>query len=320
MGPMRPLLSLALATGLSAGFALAPSPAAAQEGRVLVTVSGVPITSFDIPQRQRLLQLREHRSVTAQQALEDLINDRIKFAEARRFRVEATEAQVNAAYAQVAQRSGIDPRGFDQVLRSQGIEPRVYKGKLRADLSWSNIVAARYGRTIFVTDTQLADGLARRRASADKPMEYNFRSIVLLVPATAAPAVVQRRLAEANALRGRFNSCATDLEQVNRIPDAAVRDQVRRLSTDLSPEFRRVLDQTPAGKLTPPSRSQQGIELIAICSKNEVRADDTAARNQVREEMTTTEMQRIARDYLARLRRTAVITYHNGAGPGRTGH
>ncbi|WP_204302722.1 SurA N-terminal domain-containing protein, partial [Stenotrophomonas maltophilia] len=132
--------------------------------------------------------LREHRTVTHQQALEDLINDRIKFAEARRFRVEASEAQVNAAYAQVAQRSGIDPRGFDQVLRAQGIEPRVYKGKLRADLSWSNIVGARFGRTIFVTDTQLADAIARRRTSTEKPMEYNFRSIVLLAPANAPPA------------------------------------------------------------------------------------------------------------------------------------
>ncbi|MBN8940960.1 MAG: SurA N-terminal domain-containing protein [Rhizobiales bacterium] len=312
MDLMRPLLSFALVAGLAAGAATAVTPAAAQEGRVLATVGGVPITSFDIPQRQRLLQLREHRTVTHQQALEDLINDRIKFAEARRFRVEASEAQVNAAYAQVAQRSGIDPRGFDQVLRAQGIEPRVYKGKLRADLSWSNIVGARFGRTIFVTDTQLADAIARRRSGTEKPMEYNFRSIVLLAPANAPPAVLQRRLAEANALRARFNSCATDLDQVSRIPDAAVRDQVRRTSSDISPEFRRVLDQTPAGKLTPPSRSQQGFEMIAICSKSEMRADDTTARNQVREEMTTTEMQRIARDYLARLRRVAVIEYRNG--------
>lgn len=289
-------------------------PAAAQDGQVIVIVNGLPITSFDIPQRQRLLQVREGRPHSREQALEDLINDRIKFAEARRFRVDANEQQVNAAYAQVAQRSGIDPRGFDQVLRAQGIEPRVYRGKLRADLSWSNIVGARYGRTIFVTDTQLADAIARRQQGTTRPVNYVLRPIVLLVPANAPPARVAQRLAEANALRGRFASCATDLEQVTRIADSAIREQFRRNSTDLSPQFRQVLDQTAVGKLTQPSRTQQGIEMVAVCAKEEISASDTMARNQAREEIQTAEMRRISQDYLARLRRVAVIEYKDGRG------
>lgn len=316
MVPVRPLLVAALAFAVAAGGLTATTPVRAQEGRVIATVGGVPITSFDIPQRQRLLQIREGRPHSAEQALQDLINDRIKFAEARRFRVEASEQQVEAAYAQVAQRSGIDPRGFDQVLRSQGIEPRVYKGKLRADLSWSNLIGARFGRTIFITDTQLVEALARRQG-ATRPVNFVLRPIVLLVPATAPAAQVQRRMGEANALRGRFSSCATDLEQVGRIPDAAVREQFRRLNTDLSPAFRQVLDQTAVGKLTPPSRTQQGIEMIAVCAKEEASTSDTAARNQVREEMTTAEMKRISDSYLARIRQTAVITYRDGRGERR---
>ena len=311
MVPVRPLSVAALAVALIGGGLAAPTATLAQEGRVIATVAGVPITSFDIPQRQRLLQLREGRPHSAEQALQDLINDRIKFAEARRFRVEANDQQVGAAYAQVAQRSGIDPRGFDQVLRAQGIEPRVYRGKLRADLSWSNLIAARYGRTIFITDTQLVDALARRQG-ATRPSNYVLRPIVLLVPATAPAAQVQRRMAEANALRGRFSSCATDLEQVSRIPDAAIREQFRRLSTDLSPAFQQVLNQTAVGKLTPPSRTAQGIEMIAVCSKEEASTSDTAARNQVREEMTTAEMKRISETYLARLRQTVIVNYRDG--------
>lgn len=306
----RPFLAAALAVTV----ATAATPLRAQEGQVIVIVNGLPITSFDIPQRQRLLQIREGRAHSREQALDDLINDRIKFSEARRFKVEASEQQVNAAYAQVAQRSGIDPRGFDQVLRSQGIEPRVYRGKLRADLSWSNIVGARYGRTIFVTDTQLADAISRRQQGNTRSVNYVLRPIVLLVPANAPPARVAQRLAEANALRGRFSSCATDLEQVTRIPDSAVREQFRRLSTDLSPQFRQTLDQTAVGKLTQPSRTQQGIEMVAVCAKEDINASDTTVRNQAREEIQTAEMQRISRDYLARIRRTAVIEYKDGRG------
>lgn len=320
MSAMRSLFRPAAAAGLLVMLALplavAPSPARGQEGQVIVVVNGLPITSFDIPQRQRLLQIREGRAHSREQALEDLITDRIKFSEALRFRAAATEAQVNAAYAQVAQRSGIDPRGFDQVLRAQGIEPRVYKGKLRADLSWSNIVGARYGRTVFVTDTQLADAIARRQSGANRPVEYVLRPVVLLVPPTAPAARVQQRLAEANALRGRFSSCATDLDQVRRLPDAAVREQFRRQSTDLSADFRRVLEQTAVGKLTAPSRSQQGIEMIAVCARSEINTSDSAVRNQVRDEIQTAEMRRISADYLARLRRIAVIERRDGR-PGR---
>lgn len=300
----RSMMAVALAV---AGWVSAGPAARAQEGGVVAIVNGLPITSFDIPQRQRLLQVREGRPHSREQALEDLINDRIKFSEARRFRVEATEAQVNQAYAQVAQRSGIDARALDQVLRSQGIEPRVYRGKLRADLSWSNIVGARYGRTIFVTDTQLVEAIGRRQQGATRSVNYVLRPIVLLLPANAPPAAVQRRMAEANALRGRFSSCATDLEQVSRLPDSAVREQFRRASGDLSPAFRQVLEQTAVGKLTQPSRSQQGVEMIAVCAREEINVNDTTVRNQTRSELETAEMQRISRDYLARLRRVAVI-------------
>lgn len=314
----RPALAAGLAATLALPLALAPSAARGQDGQVIVVVNGLPITSFDIPQRQRLLQIREGRPHSREQALQDLIDDRIKYSEALRFRAAATEAQVNAAYAQVAQRSGIDPRGFDQVLRAQGIEPRVYKGKLRADLSWSNIVGARYGRTIFVTDTQLADAIARRQGGTNRPVEYLLRPVVLLVPPTAPAARVQQRMAEAAALRNRFTNCATDLDRVRQIPDAAVREQFRRQAADLSPAFRQVLEQTAVGKLTPPSRSQQGIEMIAVCGRSEISANDTTVRNQVREEIQTEEMRRISADYLARLRRIAVIEHRTGRG-GQTG-
>ncbi|MFY8152747.1 MAG: hypothetical protein ACOVOI_11730, partial [Hyphomicrobiales bacterium] len=69
--PFRPLAITALALALTAGIG-APSPARAQEGRVIATIGGIPITSFDIPQRQRLLQIREGRPHSAEQALQDL--------------------------------------------------------------------------------------------------------------------------------------------------------------------------------------------------------------------------------------------------------
>lgn len=312
----REVRALAVAVTLGALAVFGQSGAArAQDGAVVAIVNGLPITTFDIPQRQRLLQFLNRRPASRQEALEDIIADRVRFTESVRNRMQASDADVDAAYTQVATRSGFAPASFDQVLRSQGIEPRVYRGKLRADISWSRLVRARFGRTIFITDAQLTEALSRRTTGAanQRPVEYTFRQIVVVVPPNASPAVVQRRAAEATALRNRFTNCQTGADEVRQMTDAAIRDPVRRASGDLSDEFRRILDATQVGRLTPPSRTQQGFEMVAVCSRAEQRADDITVRNQTRDELTVAEMQRISRDYYQRIRRQAVIEYRSGS-------
>ncbi|MEI8144757.1 MAG: hypothetical protein WCH83_04780 [Alphaproteobacteria bacterium] len=304
--------AMAAALGLSLQSGFISAPAIAQEGQVIAVVNGFPITGFDIPQRQRLLQLINGRAPSRQEALDDIINDRVKFVESRRFRVQATDAQVDQAFAQVAARSGVNPIAFEQVLRSQGIEARVYKGRIRADLSWTNLIQARYGRTVFVPDAQLDAEVNKRTSGNSRAVEYTLRQVTVVVAPNAAPGVVQQRAGVVQTLRSRFENCTTGPELINATTDAAIREPIRRSSSDLGAEFRRVLDSTQVGRLTPPSRTSQGFEMIALCGKNEMRSDNQVMRNQVRDELTQTELRRISQTYLQQIRRQAVIEYPRG--------
>ena len=62
--------------------------AAAQQ--IVVVVNGDPITALDIEQRAKLMQLSAQKSPGRQQVLEELINEKLKVKEAKRYRSRST--------------------------------------------------------------------------------------------------------------------------------------------------------------------------------------------------------------------------------------
>ena len=56
-----------------------------------------------------------------------------------------------------------------------------------------------------------------------------------------------------------------------------VRDSVKRNSGDLPVELRKVLDAVPVGQTTAPEVTRLGVELFAICGKEETKADSAGS-------------------------------------------
>src|SRR5690349_2978838 len=68
-----------------------PSPAAAQ---VAALVNGDPITNVDIAQRIKLAQMVDRKTMTRKEALDDLINDKIKLHTAAKMHIAISDKQV----------------------------------------------------------------------------------------------------------------------------------------------------------------------------------------------------------------------------------
>ena len=85
-------------------------------------------------------------------------------------------------------------------------------------------------------------------------------------------------MAEASQLRTRFTDCASGVPLVAAFRDAAVKEPITRSASALNDGLRKILDSTTVGHLTPPSRSPEGIEMIAVCNKSD-RQDAAAAEN-----------------------------------------
>jgi peptidyl-prolyl cis-trans isomerase SurA len=131
--------------------------------------------------------------------------------------------------------------------------------------------------------------------------------VLLLVPKGAAPAVIDGRKREAEALRARFQSCDDGLRAATAIPDVAVREVISRASADVPQKQRELLNETPIGHLTPPDVTFQGVEMFAVCAKNPAKGGDTPAMREARDAMYQERFQAASKKFLKELRSQALI-------------
>ena len=74
----------------------------------MLLVNGEPITSLDIQQRSKFIEMSSHKAPTRQEAIDSLIDQILELREAKRYGIEPTDADVNNAYASVASHMGVD--------------------------------------------------------------------------------------------------------------------------------------------------------------------------------------------------------------------
>jgi peptidyl-prolyl cis-trans isomerase SurA len=84
--------SLLAVTLLSAALLLT-GRAGAQE--VVVLVNGEPVTALDIEQRSKLHQLSTQKVPSRQEVLDELIDERLKVKEGKKWGLEVTNAEVD---------------------------------------------------------------------------------------------------------------------------------------------------------------------------------------------------------------------------------
>lgn len=311
----RPQLAIAFGAAMTVALAvavLAPAPAPAQSA-IKVVVNDRAITSFDIQQRARLISLTSRVANPTQLATEELIDDALKLGEAKRMKITVSDAEVNEAFAAIAERIKMTPDGLAKALSGSGVQPATLKSRLRAQIAWGKLVRQQFQREVSVSEQDVVRAL-RAKQSGDaakvenKTVEYSLARVIFVVPKGASPGAIAQRQHEAEALRGRFNGCDAGLAFAKSLSEVVTQPPVLRLGSDLNPELVTILEATGVGKLTPPERSTSGLELVAICSKREI-ASDYDVRQGMQQEMRTEEGEIMSRRYLRDVRANAVIEY-----------
>lgn len=279
------------------------TPAAAQ--KIVVMVNGDPITSYDINQRQRLHQLIERKSITPKQALDEVIDERIKTQQARRLRSDVEEKDIDRMYASVASRSGRTPEQLTAGFAQAGLDPRTFKDKLLADYVWNQYVRSRAG-AVTIRDSDITAALLKRGETQLVATEYTLRPIIFVVPRNSTN--YGARLKEAQALRSRFTDCTAGIEMAKDMKEVVVRQQVSRLSSEMPTAMRQILDKTEVGHLTPPEVSQLGVETFAVCAKNIVRGE-SAEKRDIKDQLTSSQFEVESKKLLEELRKASLIEY-----------
>lgn len=304
-----PFFRLLLSAGFAAALMLAPSHIErAHAQNVVAMVNGEAITNLDIEQRIKLQTLTTRKTPTRQEALEELINDKLKIKEGKKYGLDLSAADIDGAFNNMASRMRLNTEQLTKTLENNGIRAETMKAKMKADMTWGNLVRGRFQRSLEVGEKELRAALGQNPddKSQNESFEYVMRPIVLVVPRGAASSAVELRRKEAELLRGRIQNCDEAVSIFRSMRDGAIRDPVTKTSADLPPPLRELLDKTTVGKLTPPEVTRQGIEMVALCDRKSTTAD-TPAKRQLKEKLYTERYEAKSKSYLQEVRKSSMI-------------
>ncbi len=286
----------------------APIFAVQARAQVALFVNGDPITSYDIDQRAKLLQLQTHKAPARQDVINELIEDRLKIQIGKRYGIDMSAADIDNAYNGIGRRMRQSPEQFSKALQAQGLDPGAMKSRIRADMTWNQIVRGKFQNSLQIGEKDVRTALDAKGSGEDVGYDYALRPILFVVPRGATEPFIEGRKREADAFRARFSGCEETVTYARALRDVVVRDMVHRNSSELSPQLRQVMDGIQLGKITPPELTQGGVELFILCGKTSTTAE-TPGKKEVRDELYQARFQEQAKRFLAELRKQAMIEY-----------
>ena len=210
----------------------------------------------------------------------------------------------------MAQRMRLSANQLTEVLEKRGVRPETLRSRIKADMVWGSLVRGRFKESLQVGERDVAtavrgSGVENLEVEAS---EYKMQPVVLIVPRGSPDEAYQQRKKEAESLRERVTSCADANNYFKSMRGAAVREIVTKTSADLPDALREMLEKTPVGHLTPPERTKQGIEMVALCARNKTKID-TPKKREIREKMFVEKYEAKSKSYLQEVRKAAMIEY-----------
>ncbi|RWC92407.1 MAG: peptidylprolyl isomerase [Mesorhizobium sp.] len=238
-------------------------------------VNNVPITTGDIAHRAAFLKLQRKKGNAGQ----EMIDQTLRMAEARRLGIRITDAQVDAAYQRFATNNKMQLKQLDGIMAQSGVTKEHFKDFIRAQMAWNQALGARYrsGEGGAVTEQDAVRRMLDKGGAKPTAMEYMLQQVIFVVPASERSATLAKRKREADAMRARFNGCDSTRQFAKGLLDVTVRDLGRVLAPQLPADWADQIKATKVGGATATRETERGIEFIGICSSREV-SDDKAAQ------------------------------------------
>jgi peptidyl-prolyl cis-trans isomerase SurA len=300
------LTAVLFAASMAAACLAAPVAARAQ---VVVIANGSPITELDIHQRSKLMAASSKKPPSRKEVINELIDDRLKIAKGKVYGMDLDQAQIDAAFESMAKRQNATADQFAKVLERAGISASAVKARIKAELTWSQLVRGKFGSSLQVNDGDLNQALRAQNAAENTVgYIYTLYPVTIVVPRGSSDAVIAAKRREAESLRSRFVACKSGLALARALRDVAVREPITKSSADLPEATRDLLAKLEVGRLSTPDVTAQGLQMFALCGKKQSTAESPVKR-ELRDKIYTSRYEAEAKKFLEEIRKTAMIEY-----------
>lgn len=283
--PFRPcdvLIAAALLCCLAANAAATPGPEPGDKSgldRILAVVNEDVITSTQLADRlqearkqltiEKIAQPPE--AVLQKQMMERLILERIQLQAAERAGLRATDADVDRAFAAVAQQNRLTPEQFRDRLRKEKLDLNAFRQSLRQQVLIDQLLEREVRNRVNVTESEIDAFLSNQESVAAVNTEYNLSHIFLPVPESASPEAIQATRQKGEILLaglragGSFEQAAVAQSQ----GDDAMKGGLLgwRKSGQLPELFVTTLKTLPKGGVSGLVRSPNGFHILKLHDK-----------------------------------------------------
>jgi peptidyl-prolyl cis-trans isomerase SurA len=284
------------------------------QATIKVIVNDKAITSYDISQRAKLITLTQRKSRTAakRMAEQELIDEIIQVGEAARVGMTPSQTEIDNAYANVARNVKMSTSQLSTALRRSGVSPDTLKDRIKAQIAWQNVIRARFRSEIKINESDVIAAMKRSNKGNDEDqktsIEYELSQVIVVVPKKASNALKSQRKRESLQIQKSFNGCKESGNVLGQYNEVVIKNVGRRLETELPPQMKEEISKLEVGRLTKPTSSGRGFEMIAVCGKREMQSD-LAARTEVENELRAKEGEQMSRRYMRQLKQIATIIH-----------
>ncbi len=291
----------AIALGLLVLAAFAPAQGARAQA-IVASINGDPITTYDVAERAKLLRAMGLPS-SPSAVMDSLIESRVKATEVNKYNIHVTASQMGPAIHYYAEKAHVTDAQLQQRIVAAHVDPKHVENFFSIRTAFDLYARAR-NRAVEPSREDVDAELARDKSIAQE-RTYSLRQVLLIVPPSQGMAGLQAGAKKMEALRGRFTSCDTGPKIAAEAGDFVVRDAVTRTSSQLGEQLSAMLDKTPIGHLTPPSRDSNGLAAVAVCERKAANSD--AQRQEAQDKILQRIVEKQAQELYADLRSHAVI-------------
>ena len=252
----------ALILGGTPGLAQSPfSPA--------IIIDDQAVTYYEIAQRELLLEAFRTPGDLAEQAREQLIEDRLKLARIASEGIRLTDEGLLGAMEDFAGRANLSLPEFLQVLAQAGVSEETFRDYVRVGVTWRDYIRSRYGDRVEVSEAEIDAALATLGAPAS---EVEVLLSEIIIPAPPPRAAAAQAEAERISRLTSFAGFEAAARQVSALPSRERGGRLDWLPISNYPAPLRplILDLAP-GEVTAPIQIPGAVALFQLRDIREAR-------------------------------------------------